>query len=74
MPDGRGASGPGGPQARRSDCGTLLLSLENLRDEDWENNWKQYYKPMEIGQRLLVIPQWEQVDPGQRVPLILDRA
>ena len=56
-------------KARRSDCGTLLLSLENLRDEDWENNWKQYYKPMEIGQRLLVIPQWEQVDPGQRVPL-----
>ena len=61
-------------KARRSDCGTLLLSLENLRDEDWENNWKQYYKPMEIGQRLLVIPQWEQVDPGQRVPLILDPA
>ena len=59
-------------KARRSDCGTLLLSQENLRDEDWENNWKQYYKPMEIGQRLLVIPQWEQVDPGQRVPLILD--
>ena len=59
-------------KARRSDCGTLLLSLENLRDEDWENNWKQYSKPMEIGQRLLVIPQWEQVDPGQRVPLILD--
>ena len=59
-------------KARRSDCGTLLLSLENLRDEDWENNWQQYYKPMEIGQRLLVIPQWEQVDPGQRVPLILD--
>ena len=59
-------------KARRSDCGTLLLSLENLRDEDWENNWKQYYKPMEIGQRLLVSPQWEQVDPGQRVPLILD--
>ena len=59
-------------KARRSDCGTLLLSLENLRDEDWENNWKQYYKPMEIGQRLLVIPQWEQVDPGHRVPLILD--
>ena len=59
-------------KARRSDCGTLLLSLENLRDEDWENNWKQYYKPMEIGERLLVIPQWEQVDPGQRVPLILD--
>ena len=31
-----------------------------IADEDWENNWKQYYKPMEIGERLLVIPEWEQ--------------
>ena len=40
--------------------GTLLMTLENLKDADWENNWKQYYKPMEIGERLLVIPEWEQ--------------
>ncbi len=57
---------------RRNDCGTLLLSLENIQDADWENSWKQYYKPMEIGQRLLVIPQWETADPKGRVPLILD--
>ena len=30
--------------------------MENVKDEDWENNWKQFYKPMEIGERLLVIP------------------
>ena len=56
----------------RDDCGTLLLSLENIQDADWENSWKQYYKPMEIGDRLLVIPQWETADPKGRVPLILD--
>ncbi len=56
----------------RSDCGTLLMTMDDLQDADWENNWKQYYKPMEIGQRLLVIPQWEQADPAGRVPLILD--
>ena len=60
----------------RDDCGTLLLSLENIQDADWENSWKQYYKPMEIGERLLVIPQWETADPkvraSSRVPLILD--
>ena len=56
----------------RSDCGTLLMTMETLQDEDWENNWKQYYKPMEIGERLLVIPQWEQADTKGRVPLILD--
>ena len=56
----------------RQDCGALLMTLENIRDADWENNWKQYYKPMEIGKRLLVIPQWEEADPGDRVPLYLD--
>ncbi|MDD5932512.1 MAG: 50S ribosomal protein L11 methyltransferase [Oscillospiraceae bacterium] len=55
-----------------ADCGTLLLTMDTLQDQDWENNWKQYYKPMEIGQRLLVIPQWEQAEAKGRVPLILD--
>lgn len=56
----------------RRDLGTLLMTLENVEDADWENNWKQYYKPMEIGERLLVIPQWEEAEPGDRVPLYLD--
>ena len=38
----------------------LILSMENVEDADWENNWKQFYKPMEIGERLLVVPEWEQ--------------
>lgn len=50
----------------------LLLSMENVADEDWENNWKQFYKPMEIGERLLVIPEWEQAKPSDRVKLILN--
>ena len=58
--------------------GTLLMTMENLQDADWENNWKQYYKPMEIGERLLVIPEWEQETvQGQakyagKIPLILE--
>lgn len=56
----------------RQDCGALLMTLENIRDADWENNWKQYYKPMEIGQRLIVIPEWETAEPGDRAPLYLD--
>lgn len=57
---------------QRSDCGPLLLSLENLEDADWENGWKQYYKPMEIGDRLIVIPAWEKAQATSRVPLILN--
>ncbi len=36
------------------------------------SGWKQYYKPLEIGERLLVIPQWETAELHGRVPLILD--
>lgn len=61
-----------GLKKERQDLGTLLMTLENVEDADWENNWKQYYKPMEIGERLLVIPQWEEADPGDRIPLYLD--
>lgn len=50
----------------------LLLTMENVKDEDWENNWKQFYKPMEIGERLLVIPEWERAKPTERVKLILN--
>ncbi|MEY8387232.1 50S ribosomal protein L11 methyltransferase [Oscillospiraceae bacterium 38-13] len=59
-------------ELKAQDCGTLLMTLEDVQDADWENNWKQYYKPMEIGKRLLVIPQWEEADPGDRTPLYLD--
>ena len=31
----------------------LLLTMADVADEDWENNWKQFYKPMEIGERVL---------------------
>ena len=51
----------------------LLLTMENVKDEDWENNWKQFYKPMEIGERLLVIPAWEKAEAGDRVTLTLNQ-
>lgn len=51
------------------DYAPLLLTVDELEDEDWENNWKQFYKPMEIGSRLLVIPEWEDRDSGNRVAL-----
>ncbi len=50
----------------------LILSMENIQDADWENNWKAFYKPMEIGERLIVIPDWEEVDPKGRIPLRLN--
>ena len=47
----------------------LLMTMDGIEDADWENNWKAFYKPMEIGERLLVIPDWEEADPRDRVAL-----
>lgn len=47
----------------------LLMTVDGIEDADWENNWKAFYKPMEIGERLIVIPDWEEADPHGRVAL-----
>jgi len=48
------------------------ISARRIQEEDWANNWKKYYRPIPIGERLLVVPEWESVDPGNRIPLRLD--
>ena len=61
-------------KAAHPECAPLLMTLDKLKEEDWAFGWQKYYKPMEIGRRLLVVPEWEKntVDCGGRVPLILD--
>ena len=43
-----------------------------VADSDWENNWRQYYEPIEIGDRLVVVPEWLEAPEGERIPLRLD--
>jgi ribosomal protein L11 methyltransferase len=54
------------------DAGSLELASGDVRDEDWENNWKQYYKPFTVGERLLVKPVWEQADAEGRAVLEME--
>ena len=43
-----------------------------LREEDWANSWKQYYKPIKTGDRIVIVPEWEKYDaaPGELVVLM----
>ena len=55
--------------------GTLKMSVSAAKSEDWENNWKQYYKPFNVGERLYVCPSWETPQlPQGRVQLTIDPA
>ena len=43
------------------------------RNEDWENNWKAYFKPMCIGERLFIRPVWvDDYDAGGRTVLHIE--
>ena len=45
-----------------------------LTDNDWAYSWQKYYKPLVIGQRLYVVPEWERDKPvpDGRVPFYLN--
>ena len=40
-----------------------------VQDSDWENNWREYYKPIEVGEKLVVVPEWEEAPADGRTPL-----
>ena len=57
---------------------TSLLDCEyvtsTLEENDWAYSWQKYYKPLVIGQRLYIVPEWEKdkTVPEGRCPLYLN--
>ena len=58
------------------DLGSLRVETKVLNDEDWANNWKQYFKPFIVADKITIKPSWEvyndtidgkvilEIDPG----------
>jgi ribosomal protein L11 methyltransferase len=54
--------------------GTGQISLKNIPEEKWANEWKKYYKPVKLGRNIVIKPTWEdytshgeliiEMDPG----------
>lgn len=48
--------------------GRLEIDLGTLSEEDWANNWKKYFHPTEVGNRILIKPEWEELsEPTDRI-------
>ncbi len=45
---------------------------KSVKDEDWSENWKQFFKPLEIGERVLVVPEWESVPETDRIKFLIN--
>ncbi len=49
------------------------ITCEDCVKEDWINNWKKYFKPIPVGEKLLIRPLWEnEVDAGNRIVIDLE--
>ena len=55
--------------------GRLEAELSSIREEDWANNWKQYFKPLKVGEKLVIKPSWEEYnEDSDRIILEIDPA
>lgn len=48
------------------------IETNSCRKEEWENNWKQYFHAMPVGEKLLIRPLWEDADPQGRTVLSIE--
>ncbi len=53
----------------------VTLTLDEVKEEDWANSWKVYFKPDKVGEKTVIKPTWEayeaqegelviEIDPG----------
>ena len=54
------------------DFGPLAVTLELLDDSSWLDNWKKYYKPLEIGEKLVIKPAWEEYSHAGKIVVNID--
>ena len=44
------------------DIGLGKVESEKMHEEDWANNWKKYYKPVKVGEKIVIRPIWEEYE------------
>jgi len=44
--------------------GSKAIQTRALQEEDWASSWKQYFKPVRVGRRLVIKPDWEPYEAG----------
>lgn len=54
------------------EVGEILYDEKAVKDEDWSENWKQFFKPLEIGEKVLIVPEWEAAPETDRTKFVIN--
>ncbi len=61
-----------GKEYKAIDLGRLEIETKVLNDEDWANNWKQYFKPFTVSDKIIIKPSWEELTEPADDKIILE--
>jgi len=50
-----------------TDTGEIQVSLKKLENENWAENWKNFYKPLKVGEGIVVKPPWEDYKGKEKI-------
>jgi ribosomal protein L11 methyltransferase len=54
------------------DIGKNKIVVTEIHEEDWANNWKQYFKPIKVSEKLTIKPTWEDYTPVSHDELVIE--
>ncbi len=57
---------------KETDLGRLKIETRILNDEDWANNWKQYFKPFTVSDKIIIKPSWEELTESSDGKTVLE--
>ena len=46
------------------------VKIREIKDEDWANDWKKYFQPFDLGEKLAVVPHWCDYETDRKKILI----
>jgi len=56
-----------------NECGAVSVAHNKIKDEDWSQSWKQFFKPRVVGKKWMIRPTWEECEDLEgRTEIVLD--
>jgi len=53
-------------------AGSLKIELKGVKEEDWANNWKKYFKPVNVSDFVTIKPTWEEYTPATSEEIVVE--
>ncbi len=49
------------------------IEIIGVHESDWADSWKQYYKPIKTGKKIVIVPVWEKYDAAEgEITVLMD--